>query len=143
MEGLEDLFENILGASSFDDPGVSLDDILSGDISNVDTPSFGDNNADFDAAMSAAFEDVNKGLDAVSFTGQFHHEPFDGELSIDNNGSQITFEGNGDKYTDNDYNREQADKWLAKEQDCLAKGDTKGAASAHSTAMKHIGRIKK
>ena len=55
--------------------------------------------------------------------------------------NDISFTGN-DKYTDNSYNQAQADKWLAKEQDCLAKGDKSGAAAAHATAMDHLKRIK-
>lgn len=80
----------------------------------------------------------------VSFTGDLsHHEPFSGEPGYKERRSAVSFEGTGDKYSDNEYNRKQADKWLAKEQECLAKGDKTGAAAAHSTAMSHLGRIKK
>lgn len=156
MEGLEELFESIFGADdlpieSFATDGglnINVEDILSGDIANIETSSLGDIDNGFETAMGCALDDFNgesldfSSSDSVSFTGQSHHEPFDGESSMDDS-NQISFEGNGDKYTDNEYNKEQADKWLKKEQDCLAKGDTTGAAAAHSTAMKHLGRIKK
>lgn len=57
-------------------------------------------------------------------------------------GHDISFTGSDDKYSDNQYNRQQADKWLAKMQDCLAKGDTAGAKAAEKLADKHLGRIK-
>lgn len=156
MDGLEELFESILGADdlpieSFATDGglnINVEDILSGDFGNIETSSLGDIDSGFETAMDYALDDFNEesldfsSSDSIPFTGQSHHEPFDGEPSMDN-GNQISFEGSGDKYNDNEYNKEQADKWLKKEQDCLAKGDTTGAAAAHSTAKKHLGRIKK
>lgn len=56
--------------------------------------------------------------------------------------NNISFTGNGDKYTDNSYNQAQADKWLAKQQDCLAKGDISGADAAKALAKDHLRRIK-
>lgn len=64
------------------------------------------------------------------------------DYSYSSNNPEISFTGNGDKYTDNEYNQTQADKWLDKEQECLAKGDKTGASAAHSTAMNHLKRIK-
>ncbi len=86
-------------------------------------------------------DDVDGSLSDVSFTGHNHHDPFPNEPDYESDHS-ISFEGNCDKYTDNLYNQEQANKWLAKEQDCLAQGDKSGAAAAHSTAMDHLKRIK-
>lgn len=65
------------------------------------------------------------------------------DSEYNNDSSQISFTGSGDKYMDDEYNREQAEKWFKKEEECLKKGDTSGAAAAHSTAMKHQNRIKK
>lgn len=99
---------------------------------------------EMDAALNNYDNTANPtSTDNISFLGQSHHEPMDGEPEKDPLKRYVSFEGNGDIYSDNDYNRKEADKWLSKEADLLAKGDTTGASAAHKTAMKHISRIKK
>lgn len=62
---------------------------------------------------------------------------------MDANEEPISFTGNGDKYSDNEYNQKAADNALAEEARLREKGDVRGAEAAHREAMKHISRIKK
>lgn len=57
--------------------------------------------------------------------------------------SDISFTGSNDKYSDNNYNRKEADYAFTEEQRLLEKGDIKGAEAAHKRGMNHLGRIKK
>ena len=166
MDGLDDFIssisealDNFLNGSDFDSNDFSdltdssnigdcatdvIDAISNGDFSSHGSP-------DFYSSMESALRDFNstnefdsnicydKTDGTLSFEGSLeHHEPFDGECQT----GDVSFTGN-DIYTDDDYNREQADKWFKKEAECLKKGDTTGAAAAHSIAMTHQNRIKK
>ena len=138
-------FSDLTDGTNIGDCGDDVIDALS----NGNFSSHG--SSDFYSSMKSAlreFDSVNgtesamylDGIDGeVSFEGSLeHYEPFD-----DENREDVSFTGNGDKYTDDEYNREQAEKWFKKEEECLKKGDTSGASAAHSIAMKHQKRIKK
>ncbi len=60
----------------------------------------------------------------------------------DGNSKDISFMGEGDKYTDNEYNRKAAKEHFEKEEELRKKGDNKGAEAEHNIAMKHMGRIR-
>ena len=153
MDDLSEIFDHLFGDSDGLIDGLNSDSIESIDELDSMINSIGVNdsisslgNVDFNDAMNEALSSFNHELqipnsDSINFTGHEHHDPFSGEHYYDSN-NDISFEGNGDKYTDNNYNQQQADKWLAKEQDCLVKGDKTGAAAAHATAMDHLKRIK-
>jgi len=145
MDDFDDILEHIFGDSndglldlssidSIDDLGPFADGLES------DLPT----DVDFGNAMDNALFDFQQGsqsysgIDNISFEGHNHHEPFEGEYGYS---SEPSF--TGDKYTDDAWNRKQADHWFDVEKDCYAKGDTSGAQAAHSTAMKHMNRIKK
>lgn len=150
IEGIEDLIECLFGDGDID---CSPEDVLDGGDYTFDDTQIFDSMASegvsdgFNEEMSQALNEFNNesidfsSTDSISFTSNSHHEPFPDETT--GNGEDISFGGSGDKYTDNEYNRQAADKWLQKEKDCLAKGDISGASAAHSTAMSHIKRIKK
>lgn len=161
MDGFDDLIDsfseslsNILSDSTSDSLDFSqFSDVDLGDYSSIISEfasgDFTDNGSDefyssMDNAFNGLFENFGSSMDAnsnISFEGSLdNHELFLEESY--SNADNISFEGNGDKYTDNSYNQAQADKWLAKEQECLAKGDKTGAAAAHRTAMDHLKRIK-
>lgn len=161
MDGFDDLIDSLGKAISdiFSDSTSGIEDfspfsdVNLGDcstiISDFASGNFIDNGSEefysgMESALNRLLEDTDSSLDTnsnISFEGSMsHHEPFSRESDF--NTDNISFEGNGDKYTDNAYNQAQADKWLAKEQECLAKGDKTGAAAAHSTAINHLKRIK-
>ena len=144
---IEELLENLgVDGTDYSDGELNIANLIledSGTLESVTMADFENNLSDeMDKALTM-FNDHSMDLsttDSINFTGTLHHTPFEGE-PIDSR-SDISFEGSGDKYTDNEYNRKAADKWFAKEKDCLAKGDVNGAAAAHSTAMDHLKRIK-
>lgn len=63
------------------------------------------------------------------------------DYDMNDNHSDVSFTGNGNKYTDNEYNRESADDFLEQEAYYRKKGDNAAADAAHRQAMKHKGRI--
>lgn len=144
-ESASESISGSLDLPNFPEIDIDLDncsDVLSG----LANGSFiGNSQGDFYSSMENAFNtflDSSNSSDP-SFGGSIdHHDPFQGDPDYDSDGSEISFTGNGDKYTDNSYNQEQAKKWLAIEQDKLAKGDIKGAESARNIAKDHLRRIK-
>lgn len=127
------------GGDSIDIDDISLDgqDSMMSDLFSLQN--FSSDSSDFSSLMSASFEgDAFDNFENSNFDCD---SDFDG-ITEENQNSDVSFTGSGDKYVDNSYNQKQADKWLAKEQDCLAKGDKSGAAAAHATAMDHLKRIK-
>ena len=97
--------------------------------------SFGDGDADINADYDpSSFENMT----AQDMADYLCETDFD----IPDNQSDVSFTGSGDKYSDNDYNRQAADDFLEQEAYYRGKGDNAAADAAHSQAMKHKGRIK-
>ena len=153
MDDLSDVFGHLFSDSDglidgFDSESIESIDDLDSMINGigVSNPIDMTESVDFNDAMNEALSSFNQDFELpnseqIPFVGHTHHEPFPGEADYNSN-NDITFVGKGDKYSDNDYNQQQADKWFDKEQDCLANGDPKGAEAAHRTAMDHQKRIK-
>lgn len=96
--------------------------------------SFGDGDADINADIDiSSFENMS----AEDMADYLCETDFD----ISDSQSDISFTGNGDKYSDNDYNRQSADDFLKQEAYYREKGDNAAADAAHRQAMKHKGRI--
>lgn len=116
-----------LGFSLYNGVSDNSSDSSTADFSYLDNNSFGNENLPSDVMVDYLCEDTE------STDNGFN------ELYTIND---ISFTGNGDKYTDNAYNQSQYDKWMDIYMQKLAKGDTSGANAALSTAKDHLRRIK-
>jgi len=56
--------------------------------------------------------------------------------------NDISFTGNGDKYTDNSHNQFMADRWMAEAEKRYQKGDRSGGDRAMAHAKSYLSRIK-
>lgn len=124
------------GDFSFNSGEDALGSLLSSDFSNIQGNEFEIFSSDLGDAMNSAYIDSE-----VSENGSFSNGSLDSEM--DSNQENISFTGNGDKHTDDDYNRKAAEEHLKQEEYLRKKGDNRGADAAHSQAEKHIKRIKK
>lgn len=132
-----------------------LDDILDG-ISEVisdstDTPDF-----DLDLPIEFDYDAITNESPIVEASGQeemesafdnyfLNQSEFNEDLYSNNEdyNNDISFTGKEDKYSDEEYNRKEADKYLEQEEKKRKSGDTKGGDILHNLAMKHVNRIPK
>lgn len=120
---------------SFNSGEDALGRLLSSDFSDIQGNEFDTFSNDFTAAMNSAYSELD-----VSDNGNFGNDFIDSDINT--NQADISFTGNGDKHTDDDYNRKAAEEHLKQEEYLRKKGDNRGADAAHSQAEKHIKRIK-
>lgn len=157
MDGLEDILGSLFGDDSNSNIGFDSDahtDLNDVDlpISDVDLRNMGNDfpvhyNPEFTGAMNEALSSFQENFDSsnsenIDIINNFHHEPFSGEPDYNTN-NEITFEGNGDKYTDNEHNQKLADQWIAEAEKRYQKGDKSGGDRAIDKAEGFLKRIKK
>ncbi len=116
-----------------------------------------DNNGDTYITESDSFASLDiPDIDNTSQDSMIDYLCTDPDTSIDNgadtdNGvdtvssvsaNDISFTGNGDKYTDNSHNQFMADRWMAEAEKRYQKGDRSGGDRAMAAAKSYLSRIK-
>lgn len=132
-----------------------LDDILDG-ISEVISDSTDTSDFDLDVPIEFDYDAITNESPIVEASGQEEIESafdnyflsqseFNEDLYSNNEdyNDDISFTGKEDKYSDEEYNRKEADKYLEQEEKKRKSGDTKGGDILHNLAMKHVNRIPK
>ena len=132
-----------------------LDDILDG-ISEVISDSTDTSDFDLDVPIEFDYDAITNGSPIVEASGQeemesafdnyfLNQSEFNEDLYSNNEdyNDDISFTGKEDKYSDEEYNRKEADKYLEQEEKKRKSGDTKGGDILHNLAMKHVNRIPK
>ena len=95
----------------------------------------GDGEADIDVDFDSSSFDNLSSQDMADYLCET-------DIDVNDNNSDVSFTGSGDKYTDNDYNQRSADDLLKKEAYYREKGDNSAADAAHRQAMDHLRRVK-
>lgn len=132
-----------------------LDDILDG-ISEVISDSTDTSDFDLDVPIEFDYDAITNESPIVEASGQeeiesafdnyfLNQSEFNEDLYSNNEdyNNDISFTGKEDKYSDEEYNRKEADKYLELEEKKRKSGDTKGGDILHNLAMKHVNRIPK
>lgn len=132
-----------------------LDDILDG-ISEVISDSTDTSDFDLDVPIEFDYDAITNESPIVEASGQeeiesafdnyfLNQSEFNEDLYSNNEdyNDDISFTGKEDKYSDEEYNRKEADKYLEQEEKKRKSGDTKGGDILHNLAMKHVNRIPK
>lgn len=132
-----------------------LDDILDG-ISEVISDSTDTSDFDLDVPIEFDYDAITNESPIVEASGQeeiesafdnyfLNQSEFNEDLYSNNEdyNNDISFTGKEDKYSDEEYNRKEADKYLEQEEKKRKSGDTKGGDILHNLAMKHVNRIPK
>ncbi len=132
-----------------------LDDILDG-ISEVISDSTDTLDFDLDVPIEFDYDAITNESPIVEASGQeemesafdnyfLNQSEFNEDLYSNNEdyNDDISFTGKEDKYSDEEYNRKEADKYLEQEEKKRKSGDTKGGDILHNLAMKHVNRIPK
>lgn len=132
-----------------------LDDILDG-ISEVISDSTDTSDFDLDVPIEFDYDAITNESPIAEASGQeeiesafdnyfLNQSEFNEDLYSNNEdyNDDISFTGKEDKYSDEEYNRKEADKYLEQEEKKRKSGDTKGGDILHNLAMKHVNRIPK
>lgn len=132
-----------------------LDDILDG-ISEVISDSTDTSDFDLDVPIEFDYDAITNESPIVEASGQediesafdnyfLNQSEFNEDLYSNNEdyNNDVSFTGKEDKYSDEEYNRKEADKYLEQEEKKRKSGDTKGGDILHNLAMKHVNRIPK
>lgn len=132
-----------------------LDDVLDG-ISEVISDLTDTSDFDLDVPIEFDYDAITNESPIVEASGQeeiesafdnyfLNQSEFNEDLYSNNEdyNDDISFTGKEDKYSDEEYNRKEADKYLEQEEKKRKSGDTKGGDILHNLAMKHVNRIPK
>ncbi len=111
----------------------SNDDVVGWD--SLDMP-----NIDSDSMADYLCDDYNSPYDSSTYDNTLYDNTLYDNTSYDK--SDISFTGNGDKYTDNDHNQSLADQWMAEAEKRYQKGDKSGGDRAMAKANDYLRRIK-